>query len=109
MPGLDKLSEEDRNKIMHIALPIAKDSIIMGTDVLDFMGRSLNVGNNIYINLEADSTEEADRIFKPLADGGTLEMALQKTAWSEKYGSCIDKFGIQWMVNYTGTVQMNVS
>ncbi len=108
MPGLDKMSDEDREKIMHIALPITNGSIIMGSDVLDFMGRSLNIGNNVYINLEADSGEEADRLFNALSDGGKVEMALQKTAWSEKYGSCIDKYGVQWMVNYTGNVQLRV-
>lgn len=32
-------------------------------------------------------------------------MPLQKTDWAEKYGVCADKFGVQWMVNYTGNVQ----
>ena len=108
MPGLDEMSEADQNKLMHIALPIGKDNILMATDVLDFMGKTLNVGNNIYINLEADSSEEADRLFNGLSNGGKVEMPLQKTGWAEKYGSCIDKFGVQWMVNYTGNVQFSV-
>lgn len=111
MPGLsdlDKMSEEDQNKIMHIALPLKNGSILMATDVMESMGRSFVVGNNTYFNIEAESVEEADRLFNALSDGGKVEMALQKTGWSEKYGSCIDKFGIQWMVNYTGNVQLSV-
>ena len=108
MPGVDEMSEADQNKLMHIALPIGKDNILMATDVLDFMGRTLNVGNNVYINLEADSGEEADQLFNALSNGGKIEMALQKTGWAEKYGSCIDKFGVQWMVNYTGNVRLSV-
>lgn len=107
MPDLDKMSEDDQNKIMHVALPIASGVIMMGSDVPETMERSRKAGNNIYINLEAGSGEEAEQLFNGLADGGTVEMALQKTTWSEKFGQCIDKFGVQWMVNYTGTVQMD--
>jgi PhnB protein len=32
-------------------------------------------------------------------------MPLQPTEWAEKYGSCTDRFGVQWMVSYTGNVQ----
>ena len=108
MSDLDKMSEEEQNKIMHIALPLKNGSILMATDVPESFWRPLEIGNNVYINIEADSADEADRIFSALSDGGKIEMALQKTGWSEKYGSCIDKFGIQWMVNYTGNVQLSV-
>lgn len=111
MPGmsnLDKMSEEDQNKLMHIALPLNKDTVLMATDILSFMERSLTVGNNVYIQMETDSADEADRIFNALSKGGTAEMPLQKTAWSEKYGSCVDKFGIQWMISFTGDVQFSV-
>lgn len=105
MSDLNKMSEEDQNKIMHIALKIGKDNLLMATDAIGSMGNSLNIGNNVYIYIEAESTEEADRIFKALSDGGKTTMSLQKTEWAEKYGSCVDKFGVRWMVNYTGNVE----
>ena len=107
MSDLNKMSEEDQNKILHIALPIGKDSILMATDVLESFEKPFSPGNNFYINIEAESGGEADRLFKVLADGGSIEMPLQKTDWAEKYGVCVDKFGVQWMVNFTGSVRFS--
>lgn len=68
-------------------------------------GRELKIGNNFYIMIEADSGAEADKLFAGLAAGGKTEMPLQKTQWAEKYGVLCDKFGVQWMISYTGNVQ----
>lgn len=94
--------EEDRNKIAHVALSLGKDTVLMGTDALESLGHSLTVGNNFYINIETDSAEEAERLFNALSAGGQIEMPLQETEWAKKFGSCVDQFGVQWMVNYTG-------
>ena len=98
-------SEGDLDKIAHIALRLGKDSILMGTDVLKSMGVTFTMGNNFYIALDPESGAEADRVFNALAAGGQVQMPLQQTDWAEKYGSCVDKFGVQWMVSYTGNVQ----
>lgn len=100
-----QVPEGDWDKIAHVALPLGNTNILMGTDVLESQGQTLTIGNNVYFNLEADSDEEADRLFNALADGGRVEMPLQKTEWAEKYGICADPFGVQWMVNYTGDVR----
>jgi PhnB protein len=63
------------------------------------------VGNNYYISLEPETGEEADRLFNALSAAGETEMPLQPTEWAEKYGSCTDRFGVQWMVSYTGNVR----
>ncbi|MGH7458651.1 MAG: VOC family protein [Longimicrobiaceae bacterium] len=94
--------EEDRNKVAHIALPLKEDTLLMGSDVLQSMKHSHKVGNNSYINLETESAEEAERLFNALSPGGQIEMPLQKTEWAEKFGMYGDKFGVQWMVNYSG-------
>lgn len=104
MPGMEELSEADRNKIGHIALRLGSN-ILMGTDSLESLGQSLNVGNNTYITLEPESAEEAEKVFDALSVGGKVEMPLTETEWAEKYGSCVDKFGVQWMVNYGGKVE----
>lgn len=95
-------TDEDLNKIANIALPIGGGAMLMGTDALASMGQSLAVGNNFYINLETESVEETERLFNDLSSGGEIEMALQKTEWTEKFGMFADKYGIRWMVNYTG-------
>jgi PhnB protein len=103
--GAAGVPERERSKIAHIALPLGKDNILMGTDVLESQGQSLTVGNNFSIALEPENGEEAEQLFNALSAGERIEMPMQKTEWAEKYGMCADKFGVQWMVSYTGSVQ----
>ena len=65
----------------------------------------MTIGNNFFITLEPETGEEADRVFAALSVGGRVTMPLERTEWAEKHGQCVDKFGIQWMVDYTGNVQ----
>jgi PhnB protein len=96
------VAEAELDKIAHIALPLGPHSLIMATDVVNSWGRPSTQGNNFYINLEVESIEEGERIFNALNQGGKVEMPLQATEWAECYGICHDKFGVQWMVNFTG-------
>ena len=99
-PESEKMSKEDGEKIMHIALAIGNGTILMATDALESFGQKLNFGNNIYISLTAESKAEADTLFKGLSAGGKIEMPLQDTFWGAYFGIWADKFGVQWMVNY---------
>lgn len=101
MPGQPPLSDADKKLVMHVALPILGGHVIMGTDAPESMGFTLNQGNNVYINLEPDTRPEADRLFKALADGGKVEMALAEQFWGDYFGSLTDKFGTRWMINCT--------
>lgn len=94
------LAEGDKNLIMHIELAITGGHVLMGTDAPESMGFSLTVGNNVHLTLEPDSKEETIRLFRALSSGGTVTMELQDAFWGAYYGSCIDKFGIQWMFNF---------
>lgn len=98
-PHGDKMSAEDRNKIMHVALPVG-ENILMGTDSLESMGQQLVAGNNFSLSIEADSESDANRLFNALSQGGKIEMPLEKTFWDAYFGMFTDKFGIQWMINY---------
>jgi PhnB protein len=100
-----KVPPRELDKIMHVALPIGNGTVLMGSDVLESQKRPVKAGNNFYIALEAENGGEAERVFNALAAGGKSEMPLQKTQWAEKYGMCVDKFGIGWMVSYTGNVR----
>lgn len=51
---------------------------------------------------------EAERPFDGLSAGGTVEMPLQPAAWAEKYGSLIDRFGVQWTVSFTGDMRFPI-
>lgn len=97
--GAPQLSEEDKNLIMHIELPILGGHSLMGTDAPESMGFNITSGNNVHINLEPDTREETLRLFKGLSEGGTITMDLQDMFWGAYYGSCTDKYGVQWMFN----------
>lgn len=99
-PECGKMVESDKERIMHIALPIGKGTVLMATDSLESMGQKLTLGNNFYIALHPESKEEAERLFNGLSAGGKIEMPLQEMFWGALYGSFTDKFGVQWMVNY---------
>jgi len=99
------LQEADMDRIANIGLPLGNGPVLMATDVVEGFGNSPSPGNNFYIALETDTAEEAEKVFNGLAEGGDIEMALQEVEWAEKYGSLRDRFGIQWMVMYTGNVQ----
>lgn len=101
-PNSPKIPEKEKNKIMHVALPIGKGNVLMGTDTLESLGQKLEVGNNMYITLQPDSREEADRLFNGLSAGGKVEMPMQDMFWGAYYGAFRDRFGIQWMINYDG-------
>jgi PhnB protein len=97
--GMPPLSDEDRNLVMHVALPIMGGHMLMGTDAPASMGFSVVSGNNIHINLEPDTREEADRLFAALSEGGKVEMPMQEMFWGAYYGACTDRYGVRWMVN----------
>ena len=100
MPEGNKVSGEDAEKIMHIALPIGNGNILMGTDALESMGQKLTTGNNFYLSLDVNSEGEADQVFNALSDGGQAIMPMQKAFWGSYFGMLTDKFGVQWMVSY---------
>jgi PhnB protein len=100
MPEGSKVSAEDAEKIMHIALPIGNGNILMGTDALESMGQKLTTGNNFYLSLDVNSEGEADQVFNALSDGGQAIMPMQKAFWGSYFGMLTDKFGVQWMVSY---------
>ena len=95
--NMPPLPEEDKNLVMHVALPILDGHLLMGTDAPESMGFKVNYGNNVYISLHPDTREETKRLFNALSDGGKIEQELQDMFWGDFYGSCADKFGVQWM------------
>jgi len=97
---MSHLSDEDKKKVMHIALPIGNGNMLMATDALESMGQKLAFGNNSYIYIDTDSKEEADKLFNRLSEGGKIEMPMADTFWGAYFGNFADKFGVQWMVSY---------
>ncbi len=95
------IADADKNLVMHVELTLPGGHLLMGTDAPESMGFNLNFGNNVYINLEPDTKVETKKLFDKLSSGGKVTMELQDMFWGGYYGSCTDKYGVQWMFNCT--------
>jgi len=93
------VTENDANKIMHIALPIGKN-VLMANDVPESMGQTNENENRSKISISAESKEEADKLFNGLSVGGQIEAPIGDSPWGSYFGMFRDKYGIEWMVDF---------
>ncbi len=94
------ISEKEENKIMHIALTIGKNNILMGNDVPEIMGKTNENENRSKIVITAESKEEADKLFNGLSAGGQIEGPIGDSPWGSYFGCFRDKYGIEWIVEF---------
>jgi PhnB protein len=99
-PGMEKIPADEKNRVMHVALPISSEVTLMASDTLPSMGHQLKPGNSVQLSLHPESKEEADRLFQALSRDGKVEMGMHDSFWGAYFGSFTDKFGINWMINY---------
>jgi PhnB protein len=50
------------------------------------------------LSLTAPNEAEANRLFNNLAEGGQVQMPLEKTFFSPRFGMVADRFGVSWMI-----------
>jgi PhnB protein len=94
-PDAGKTPPEARSQIAHARLDLG-DQFLLGCDVTgDHYERPQ--GFNLMAN--ADEPADAERLFRTLAEGGTVTMPVQETFWARRFGMCTDRFGTPWMVN----------
>ncbi|MCB9057031.1 MAG: VOC family protein [Calditrichae bacterium] len=94
----------DENKIMHIALPIG-ENFLMGNDVPESMGTVNENENRSKIYVSAESREEADKLFFGLSAGGDVEVPIDDSPWGSYFGMFRDKYGIEWIVDFTPSMK----
>ncbi len=95
-PGADQVPADWRDKIMHATLNLP-GGILMGSDAPP--GSVPVTPAGFAISLHPKEPSEAERIFAALSEGGTVQMPIQETFWSVRFGMLTDRFGIPWMVN----------
>ena len=94
------VAENEKNKIMHIALPIGKTNMLMANDVPESMGKTNENENRSKIVINAESKEEADKLFNGLSTGGQIEGPIGDSPWGSYFGCFRDKYGIEWIVEF---------
>ena len=94
------VAKKEENKIMHIALPIGKNNMLMANDVPEVLGIVNERENRSKIAISAESKEEADKLFNGLSAGGEIEMPIEDSPWGSYFGMFRDKYGIEWMVDF---------
>ncbi len=95
--------EEEKNKIMLIALPIGKDNVLMANDVPEIMGHVNENENRSKISISTESKEEADTLFNGLSAGGQVEGPMGDSPWGTYAGMFRDKYGIEWIIEFSAT------
>jgi PhnB protein len=98
--GMNEVSPEDGEKLMHITLPLSNETFLMGCDTGGEWALKTVIGNNFSLSINTDSKEEADRLFNELSEGGKVTMAMDETFWGSYFGMFTDKFDINWMVSF---------
>ncbi len=93
------LHDSEKDKIMHVSLPISEETALMGSDTSEAFGEPVKTGTNFSVSINTDNKEEAEDLFNKLSEGGKVTMPLEKTFWSPYFGMFTDRFGINWMVN----------
>ena len=90
-------------QIMHVSLPISKETILMGCDGAEAYEQPTVLGNNFLLSISTDSQGEADRLFNELSAGGKIKMSMNQTFWGSYFGVLTDKFGIHWTISHDST------
>lgn len=90
----------EANKIMHGMLLAENGITFMGSDTPNHMG--FTADSRINMALSGDDEAELRGYFEKLSAGGKVEMPLAKAPWGDSFGSCVDPFGVSWMVNIAG-------
>lgn len=93
------VGDAEKNLVLHVALPILAGHVLMGSDAVEGMCQPFQAGNNVSINLQPDTRADAKRLFDALSEGGRVDMPLADMFWGDYFGSFVDRFGTQWMVN----------
>ena len=99
-PDMQGVAEHEKNRIMHVSLPVG-GNVLMGSDTASGHAGPLIVGNNFSVSYTPASRGEADAVFAKLKNGGKETMPMQETFWGSYFGMATDKFGVQWMINYS--------
>ncbi len=94
-PMADKTPSEQHGRIMHVTMKVG-DQLLQGADAPP---EYFSKPQGFSVNIDVDTPEDAERIFKALSDGAKIQMPVQETFWARRFGMLVDRYGTPWMVN----------
>lgn len=108
MPSNTEMSEETKDKVLNMAIMLNDSTMILGSDIIEGFGQPFATsGNQSYIMLDFDNSEETQKTYTALSENAKLiEMPLERTFFAELYAAFQDQFGIFWMIHFEGDVRM---
>ncbi len=98
-PGLPPLGPGEADQVLHVEVEILAGHVLQATDMLVSLGHEQRIGNNVTIALEPDTREEADRLYGRLSEGSTEATGMSPMFFGY-WGTCLDRFGVRWMINH---------
>lgn len=106
-PGDPELPEGTGDLVMHTAININDDTMLMGSDIIEQFSELPTEGTRSYIMLDTDSADEAKELYGSLSENAKkIEMELAESFFAEQFASFIDQFGVCWMIIYEGDKRM---
>lgn len=99
-PAEMSFPDSEKERVMHVTLQTGS-VCLMGSDTTSLMGKPPVTGDNIAISIAVESRERCDELVLRLSEGGEVKFPLQDTFWGSYFGTCADKYGINWMVSYS--------
>lgn len=94
MPGANDVSPDWQKAILHARMTIG-EAELWGNDVPEDHFQPMR---SVYLSLSVSNTDEAERIYALLSDGGQIFMPMQETFFAVRFGVLRDKFGTSWEI-----------
>ena len=98
-PACGEVPAEHRDRTMHASLNSGGE-LLMGSDTMP--GDPHDGIRGCHISIQADDLAHAERLYRELGAQGSVQMELQRTFWAEAFAMLTDRFGVPWMINFTG-------
>jgi len=91
----------EKDKVMHAQLESPGGLVLMGADTPNSMDYTR--GDNISVSLSGEDDAELTGYWEKLSESGTVQEPLSKAPWGDSFGMCADKYGVNWLVNISGS------
>jgi PhnB protein len=98
--GMPPMTPEGGERVLHAMFKVGND-LLMISDAPEGQDDSVVSGSQTHISVHPESKEEADRIFVLLSEGGSSIMPMEIQFWGDYFGMCRDRFGVEWMINFS--------